>query len=278
MNGIEHSRGGVGGSGAALGIATAVRLCAAAAMLLMAVSGIARARETGPEETFFKANQAYKEGEFREARDGYESLAARGYLNGHLYYNLANACFRMEETGSAVLNYERAMLFMPRDADLKFNLQHARDRLLDEVPDTGGVVTMTFFWLDQVTGTELFRVFAVLNVLLWACVATRLFVRFEWTFYACVVLAVFWVISGASFGLKWYQTAADDRAVILPVELPVLAGPDTGDTVLFKLHAGTTVHHERGEAGWSLIRLSGGKRGWVPADAVERIVPEGFFY
>ena len=87
-----------------------------------------------------------------------------------------------------------------------------------------------------------------------------------------ILLLVFWVISGLSFGLKWYQLEADDRAVILEPELNVLAGPDLGDTVLFKLHAGTMVQVERSEDGWALVRLPDKKRGWVGNDAMEGII------
>jgi len=56
--------------------------------------------------------------------------------------------------------------------------------------------------------------------------------------------------------------------------LDVLAGPDNQDTVLFKLHAGTIVHVERSEDGWSLVRLPDKKRGWVRADTIESIIIE----
>jgi hypothetical protein len=85
------------------------------------------------------------------------------------------------------------------------------------------------------------------------------------------VVLIFWVIGGASFGLKWYEVGTDDRAVILSEEADVLAGPDIEDTVLFKLHAGAIVHHERSEDGWSLIRLPDMKRGWVERVSVETI-------
>ena len=73
--------------------------------------------------------------------------------------------------------------------------------------------------------------------------------------------------------MKWQQTRTDDRAVILQTEVSVLAGPDSRDTLLFKLHEGTVVHLERSEEGWSLIRLSDGRRGWLRGEGLERIVP-----
>ena len=220
---------------------------------------------------FFKANQAFKQGHYQEAIDGYEQLVSAGHESGHIYYNLGNGYFRLNRLGQAILNYERARLLMPRDADLNFNLSHARDQILDAVPESQGFSRMAFFWLDSLSLHELFWSFAILNILFWAILLTRLFHRSEWNYYLSVVLVVLWLIWGISFGLKWHQVGTDNRAVIIEQEVNILAGPDIQDTVLFKLHQGTIVHQERSEDGWFLIRLPDKKRGWIKAEAVERI-------
>jgi len=223
------------------------------------------------EELFFRANQAYKEGRFKEAVNGYNRLIRSGHRSGHLYYNLGNTYFRQNDLGRAVLSYERARLFMPRDADLKFNLQHALDQTRDAVPESRTFINQTFFWLDDLALVELLWGFSVLNVLFWGILVLRLFLRPEWSYYLGIVFLLFWLIAGFSFGLKWYQTKNDNRAVVLQKEMNVLSGPDIEDTVLFKLHEGTVVHYERAEDGWSLVRLSEEKRGWVKSVDIEKI-------
>jgi len=223
------------------------------------------------EEGFFRANQAYKEGRYPEAVDGYEQLIGAGLKNGHLYYNLGNCYFRLNQLGRAILNYERARLLIPRDPDLSFNLSNARDQTQDAVPESQHFLSMTFFWLDSLSLYEVFWCFGILIVLFWGVVWIRLFFRWEWTYYASITFLIFWAIAALSFGMKWHQDWTDDRAVILKKEVRVLAGPDTQDTVLFKLHEGTIVHHERSEDGWILVHLPDKKRGWVKAEAVERI-------
>ena len=223
------------------------------------------------EEVFFKANEAYKEGRFNDAVAGYNKLLESGLKNGHLYFNLGNAYFRLNQLGQAILNFERARLLMPRDADLRFNLGHARDQTTDAIPESEGFLNMVFFWLDALNLAELFWAFAFANLVLWATLLIRLYNRSEWTFYTALITLAFWIVLGTSSGMKWYQTTKDRRAVIITKEVPVLAGPETGDTLLFKLHEGTIVRHERSEDGWSLIRLADKKRGWVQANAIERI-------
>lgn len=229
------------------------------------------AQSGGWEEIFFRANQAYKEAHFQEAVDDYEQLIRSGHRNGHLFYNLGNAYFRANQLGRAILNYERARLLIPRDADLNFNLRHARDQTRDAIPQSQGFISMTFFWLKNLSLGEVLWGFVILNILFWAILLIRLFLRSEWSYYLFLLLLIFWLVAGASFGLKWYQFDTDDRAVILEQEVHVLAGPDSHDTLLFKLHEGTIVNNERSEDGWTLVRLPDKKRGWVEADVVESI-------
>jgi SH3-like domain-containing protein len=86
-----------------------------------------------------------------------------------------------------------------------------------------------------------------------------------------MLFLIVWTIAGLSFGLKWYQVAGDDRAVILDKEVNVMAGPDAGDTILFRLHEGAAIVHEREEDNWALIRLPDNKRGWVETLTLEKI-------
>jgi tetratricopeptide (TPR) repeat protein len=231
-----------------------------------------RATSQPIEELFFKANQAYQEERFGEACKAYEQLVEEGHKNGDLFYNLGNAWFRMEELGQAILNYERARLFMPRDADLNFNLGCAREQTKDAVSESKDFVGSVFFWLESFSLNELFWSFAAFNVLFWGTVLVRRFFNADWLYYIFLGLLTCWLITGLSFGLKWYQLEADDRAVILSEEVDVLAGPHSQDTVLFKLHAGTIVSQERTEDGWSLVSLPEKKRGWMKSEDLETIV------
>ena len=77
----------------------------------------------------------------------------------------------------------------------------------------------------------------------------QLFRKPEWSYYLLLLTLSIWFVAGLSFGLKYYWVSSDDRAMILEKEVNILAGPEQGDTVLFKLHEGTLVHQERSEDG-----------------------------
>jgi len=219
-------------------------------------------------EFFYRINQLYKEGRFKEAVDGYLQLIKSHHENSHLYYNLGNAYYRLNQLGHAILYYEKARLLMPRDADLDYNLRYVRQQTKDMIEENQDALSMSFFWLDSVTLSEIFWIFAVINFIFWSTLLFRLYLKKEWTYYLVIIFLVAWIIVGISFGWKWHAVESDDRAVILAEEVNVLSGPDIGDTILFKLHAGTIVRYEREEDEWMLIRMHDRKRGWIRAGAV----------
>lgn len=233
------------------------------------------AQPAARERVLQEADRAYREARYQAAYDGYASLLGDAAADGHLLYNLGNAAFRLNQVGRAILCYERARVLLPRDADLAFNLGHARERVRDVIPATEGFVGSAFFWLGSLTLAEIFWCFAAVNALFWGIAAARLFSRAEWASALLFILLAVWLLAGLSLGLKWRQQRTDDRAVILPAEVSVFAGPDSRDTLLFKLHEGTIVHFERSEDVWSLIRLPDGRRGWLRAEGAERIIPAG---
>ena len=191
--------------------------------------------------------------------------------DGHLLYNLGNAAFRLNQIGRAILYYEKAGCCC-RGTRISSSISPTpASRSGTSSPKPESFVGTAFFWLGSLTLAEFFWCFAVANVLFWGILAARIYSRAEWTYSLLFLLLGVWLLAGISFGVKWQQARTDDRAVILQTEVSVLAGPDSRDTLLFKLHEGTVVHLERSEEGWSLIRLSDGRRGWLRGEALEKI-------
>jgi tetratricopeptide (TPR) repeat protein len=248
-----------------------IRLSVWVITLLLFSVGSVGAGETPAEEIFVEANKAYKEGRYEEAAAGYAKLIENQPGNGHLHFNLGNARFKAGKLGEAILAYERARLFVPRDEDLRFNLRYALDRTEDSIPEPAGFVALTLSWLGNITLVELLWVFVFVNALLWGILILRLFWKSDSISYLCAVACLLWAAIGVSCGVKWYSNYSEDRAVILVKEVDALAGPYEKDTVLFKLHEGSVVHLEREDEGWALIRFPGEKRGWMKASDLKRI-------
>ncbi|MGL4806375.1 MAG: tetratricopeptide repeat protein, partial [Bacteroidales bacterium] len=95
-----------------------------------------------------EAVQAYEKGEYQKAADLYESLTKEGYNSADLYYNLGNAYYKAGENAQAILNYERALLYAPNDADLKTNLEIAKLKTVDKIDPVEKI--FIYNWIDSI--------------------------------------------------------------------------------------------------------------------------------
>ena len=228
------------------------------------------------EELFIKANSAYRDNNFQEALSLYQEISKQGLTSGDLFYNLGNCYFRLGQKGMAVLNYERAKVMMPDDPDLTYNLNYVRDQLVDNIqPEKDGIRTL-LFWLDSINVKEAVDTFIVVNFIFWTLLILYSFIKKEVIWYILMISILLWTVSAVSAGVKWYDFRFDERSVVISPEINVLSGPADEDTLLFKLHEGTLVRHERDEEGWMLIRLSENRRGWVRSDDL-RLISQNIF-
>ena len=75
---------------------------------------------------FGDGNDAYQQNDYESALEYYQNeIEAKG-PNAALLYNLGNTFYRLGNYGSAIYNYERALLLEPRSSDIKANLNLAR--------------------------------------------------------------------------------------------------------------------------------------------------------
>ncbi|HEY0369628.1 MAG TPA: tetratricopeptide repeat protein, partial [Chthoniobacterales bacterium] len=86
---------------------------------------LARAQDA---DAWARGNQEFAAGHFREAVEAYQSLANAGQTSAALFYNIANAEYRLGDLGHAILNYERALTLEPHQPEAEANLRLVRDR------------------------------------------------------------------------------------------------------------------------------------------------------
>ncbi|MCP4661065.1 MAG: tetratricopeptide repeat protein [bacterium] len=227
-----------------------------------------------PGEVFVNANTVYEAGQYEEAVELYESLLDHGHENGHLHFNLGNAYLRNGELGRAIAAYRRSQVFLPRDQDVRANLEFARksakDALRPPAPDP--VLATLFFWHYGLSRSELAVTVIVVNLLLWAVLILRLYRRgsevLRWTFM--VLLLLFLATLGS---LVVHYLWPQEIAVIVPQEIEVRSGTNVQDVVLFKLHAGTEVRVvDRREGSIRIALPEEGKGGWIGQEHAEVVV------
>ena len=76
-------------------------------------------------ERWEMGNKAYMEGAYDKAIEEYCAILEGGEYSLELYYNLANAYFKMENIGKAILYYNKALRIAPSQEDVLHNLAHS---------------------------------------------------------------------------------------------------------------------------------------------------------
>lgn len=99
------------------------------ALALLALFFLAPTVHADVTTEFESANKLYEQGKFREAADTYSKLISSGATSPALFFNLGNAHFKAGQIGEAIVAYRQAERLKPRDADVKANLQFARERV-----------------------------------------------------------------------------------------------------------------------------------------------------
>jgi tetratricopeptide (TPR) repeat protein len=219
---------------------------------------------------FTKANQAYSEGRFQDAAEGYESLVQSGRWHANLFYNLGNAWFRLGNLGKAIVNYERALALDPRHPEATANLRLAQDEARALELRTDGIER----YVAMATPTQYTMAAAIAFWFLLFAV-TRLFVSQRRRSAGQMALIGFAVVVCAAsvFGLYTLENGTQGRALAIVTGEDVEARLATADNAssILTLPAGSEVKvlSERGE--WVYAALPNHQRGWIPAKAVERV-------
>ncbi len=227
-----------------------------------------------PRNLFLQANQAYRANQYEKAIALYKKILSQGFESKELYYNLGNCYYRLNEIGEAILYYEKARKIDPGDPDVKYNLDIANLRVIDQVKLPQRFVL--FEWWDGLKWH--YSLFQLRNLvfglyfLAMALLIAWLFVRRHRIRQTLLslgivlgVLAVFW---GYIFYLRLSESRDHREGVILTPSVTVLSEPEENSTDMFILHEGTKVFLDEQRGEWLKIRLPDGNSGWIPANVI----------
>jgi hypothetical protein len=193
--------------------------------------------------------------------------APAGYSAAGLY-NLANSYARAGKPGMAILNYERARLLAPNDADIEANLRFVRASAHLPIESRGA-----FERFATVTSPAVFSWIGVLGIIAMgaaAIVAQRShryrFVRILATVAGALMLG--WTVgNGIALWPKLHE------GVIVAASTPARVSPVPMGDSLFVLPEGETVAIAAEHEGFTLVRTRTGRTGWVADPNLAPVVP-----
>lgn len=218
-------------------------------------------------EKIHAAEAAFDAGAYRQALDLYQEIVASGHVNGHVYYNMGIAWYRLHNKGEAMAALLAARHYLPRDADVKFNLQYVQDKITDNL----GVEMPRRFYhaLSFITDFLTARELSFTGLL---ALGAALLLLSIWLFYRQIVfllklgilLIVIAVLSVIFLQAKTMLT--EHWGAVTAERAAVYSGPGEDNTTLFMLHAGAPFVVEQETNNYLQIKLSDGKKGWIAAN------------
>ncbi|MCK4979615.1 MAG: tetratricopeptide repeat protein [Candidatus Delongbacteria bacterium] len=225
-----------------------------------------------------KANAEYEKGNFTEAITLYNSIVKSGYENGEIYYNLGNSYYQTGDLVNTIVNYERALKFIPGDNDLLDNLKIVKLSLIDKEEAEKPEPFFNFISkLRNYFNIYSIRTFFLLTmILISVLLSLSIIFRFSRISKMINVLNVGLFIIFLFLAYIYHSINSDisrEFAVVNNDKISVLSSPDenVNSKELFFLHIGTKVELIRYNDDWYEITLSGDKKGWVKKESVVKI-------
>lgn len=229
------------------------------------------------ETLFEQANTLYNQGKYSEAIDKYTLILETGNHSASLYFNLANANYKLNNIAPSIFYYEKALALAPNDNDIKNNITFARNMTIDAIdtiPEAGlskllKNITNTFnFDTWAKTAVALVFVFVILFLIYYFAFSS---VKKRLAFIGSISALILCFVS-VLFAFHSYNLGKIDKpAIVFAQESKIKSEPNVRSEESFRLHEGTKVQVLDTIGEWKKIKLSDGKTGWVLSEDVKML-------
>lgn len=244
--------------------------------VLLLVSVVATA-SNGSLERWESGNKAYIDGDYKKAVEEYRAIIDGGEYSAELYYNLANAYFKQEKIGEAILYYNKALSLAPAEEDIRHNLSLAEAKTKDKI----NAIPEFFLsrWIRTMRSSMSCTAWSILSLLSFALVlafgvlfllASNIKIR-KVGFYCALCMVLFFIATTSFAVSSRNDMLTHDEAVVMASAISIKSSPDRSATDLFVLHEGTKVTILSQMDEWCEISIADGKKGWVESKNIEEI-------
>ena len=221
--------------------------------------------DTFDPENLARAEEAYRTGQYEQALTLFETaLSEPDVPRGPLLYNLGNCAFRLGRQAEARFYYMRALLRMPRDQEVKFNLALLERQLDLDDPPRRAVGDLVLGLADWFTPGELLVLVLVLQA---AGLAGLLFLRTGLRARLAMGLLVLLGLLGSARLMQTQWFGGPPAGVVLAREIGLRSEPHSSVPIAFKLEAGDLVRVVELSDRWVRVAHPGGG-GWTERASV----------
>ncbi|QTE21464.1 SH3 domain-containing protein [Polaribacter cellanae] len=241
--------------------------------LLLIIAGSVKAQNV--DSLFIAANENYKNGQFEKAIEKYKKIESKNVISSELYYNLANAYYKLNKVGPTIFYYEKALKIDPLNEDVNNNLIFAKRLALDNIEETPKTVFQKFNtnYLQKLSYNQWAIIVVVLSL-----VASLLFLLFYFAYsprkkrayFTTSIISFILLIATLFITYSQYNLAKNTKeAIIFAEKTEVRNAPTLNSEKVFTLHEGTKVFVLDAVDNWKKIKLADGKLGWIIASEIK---------
>lgn len=224
-----------------------------------------------------QGNDFYAKANYKEAAGRYRKVLDAGYQSTEVYFNLANAHYKLDEIPLAILNYEKALKLSPGDEEVKLNLQLANLKIADKVE-----VVPAFFlsqWWKAFVFLFSLQTLAVFTI---ACgifgfalmIAYLFFERKSLkkvSFFSGLALLILGLITFILSGIQSHHFSSQPQAIVMNGTVDAKGSPDSATKTIFVIHAGLKVDIREQRDEWIKVNIPNGTMGWIKLADVQEI-------
>lgn len=224
-----------------------------------------------------KANELYRKEKYNEAIEAYEKVLESKQHSVALYYNLANAHYKLNHIAPSIYYYEKALLLNPADTEVLNNLQFAQAMTIDDIKSVPEVGVMA--WAKSISGWFHYNTWALISVFMAGLVALFFALYYfsvtvnakRISFISMLVsVGIFGVVLGIGFFAK-NVSESENPAIVFVHTAPVKNEPNRNAEDTFVLHEGTKVNIKETYSEWCKVALLDGSEGWILAQSIKAV-------
>lgn len=218
---------------------------------------------------FEQGKQQYKSEKFQEAINNWMKIVRAGEHSSALYYNIANAHYKLNSIGPSIYYYEKALQFAPNDNETLNNLTFAQNATVDAIEPLPKTIfakwdTTLSSWLTFNGWAWVTVICAVLFALLLLLYYFSVYSVKKRLFFAGAILMFLLIIIGLTMSYRNYHKQVKDQpAIIFAESSNIKSDPSQKSETSFILHEGTKVQIIAEDDDWYRILLADGKDGWI---------------
>lgn len=224
-------------------------------------------------ELFSNGNAAYNGGNYDLAIEKYEAILAQNLHSPAVYFNLANAHYRLGNTAESIYYFEQAKRLAPADQAIENNRRFAQNMTRDAIEALPKTQLNQF--QQRVLGVFSLHSWTVISLsFIWFAILLLVIYRLnrqmflKRVFFSTAILFLLLSLTTLLFTQQKYEQSQVVKGVIYVEEVAVWGEPNQRADELFLLHEGTTVEVIDDLSDWLKVKIANGSEGWIQKESL----------